>query len=327
MIRAARLSFRLAGIILASAALAGGPGSTTGAFLKLPSGARAIAMGEAYAAGGDDIQALGWNPAGLAGVKKREFTFMHSEWVQDIRYESVAYAQPMTNFITVAGGVDFMFSGDIRGTAFGDMARGLAEGPENVPYATLAKSFSASNVVLTAGAAVDVSGMRWIAIPSVQAGMNVRALLQKIADQSANGAVVDVGARWGPTFAPNLTLALVGQNLGPSINSKGTPITMRLGAAYRLLDRNLLLDLDYYQPVDNYGRISAGAEYWYRNMLAIRGGYGFQHEADLNKLDTNGLEGLTLGCGFRYQMVQVDYAFRTEGFLGAAHRMSLTFKF
>ena len=46
----------------------GSRGTTTANFLKLGAGARAEAMGGAYAAVADDATALYWNPAGLTRI-------------------------------------------------------------------------------------------------------------------------------------------------------------------------------------------------------------------------------------------------------------------
>lgn len=282
-------------------------------------------MAETYAAAGDNVQAIGWNPAGLAYVQAREFTFMHAEWLEDIRYESLAYAQNIANFITVGAGIDFLLSGTIDRTSFVDTA-GLLEGPEQWAI-DLGDTFTANNFVMTAAAAVDASGMRWITLPNVKAGINVRMLMQSIDEQSLTSAVVDLGALWGPQFAPNLTLALVGRNLGPAIGGNVPPLSIRLGGAYRMLNKALVAAIEYYQAVDNYGQFSIGSEYWYRNLIAVRGGYKFQGRIDLNELGTNGLEGLALGGGFRYRIVTVDYAFSSFGFFGATHRVSLTVNF
>lgn len=323
-------------ILLPLTTRAGGPGSTSEAFLKLPSGARAIGMGESYTAAGDDVQSIGWNPAGIARMQRREFTFMHAEWFQGITYNSIAYAMPLGGFIFVGGGVDFLDSGKIDKTTFNDFGTGLGSviGPESVGFTSGTDTFSVSNVVVTGTGAVDLSGLRWIPIPNVQGGMNVRVLMQKIDKQSAAGAIVDLGALWTPVTVPNLTAAAVAQNLGPSVGGKIPPFTFRLGAAYKWLNGNLLTASDLLIPVDNYPKLSLGAEYWYKNLISFRSGYVLtgnsatkKFGADPNLYGTGGLEGLSMGAGFRYQIVQLDYAFATLGFLGATHRVSLTVHF
>jgi hypothetical protein len=286
-------------------------------------------MGESYVAAGDDVQAIGWNPAGIARIQGREFTFMHAEWFQGIRYESLAYAQPLMGFIDVAGGVDFLNSGTIDKTTFSDLY-GLSGGPEHSPF-SMDGTFSVSNVVVTGAGAVDASGLRWLPIPGIQAGMNVRALMSKIDKTSTASAVVDMGALWTPERMPNWTFGIVGQNMGPAIGKTGgkkiPPITFRTGAAWKSTAKNIVVDCDVLVPVDNYPKISIGGEYWYKKIICFRGGYKFQGKIDLNEYNSGGLEGLSMGAGFKYNIVEIDYAFATLGFLGATHRLSLTVNF
>ena len=58
-----------------------GVGIGAATFLEIGVGARAAAMGGAYAAISDDATALYWNPAGVAWVDGLQIEFMHSEWL------------------------------------------------------------------------------------------------------------------------------------------------------------------------------------------------------------------------------------------------------
>ncbi len=317
-------------LLCAGTAGAGGPGSTAAPFLKLPTGARAIGMGESYVAAGDDVQAISWNPAGISKMRNRQFTFMHSEWIEGIRYESLAYAQPFAGLFSLGGGVDFLLSSPIDRTVFvqGSGNAGMVEGPEKWGVDSGQGVFEVSNVVVTAAGAVDASAMHLIPLPNVQMGINVRALVQKVDKESAFGGIFDLGAMWSPETMRDLRLGIVAQNVGPALKSGGgsniPPISFRMGVAYWLFNRVMTLAADYYQPIDNLARLSAGCEYWYRNALAMRVGYRYQSKIDLNEYKTGGLEGFSLGAGFRFQPVQVDYAYATLGFLGPTHRISLT---
>ena len=66
-------------------------GTTSAQFLKIGAGARAIGLGGAYAALGDDIYSIYWNPAGIARSKSNsEVTFNHAEWLADMTYDFAA---------------------------------------------------------------------------------------------------------------------------------------------------------------------------------------------------------------------------------------------
>ena len=66
----------------AAAALSAAPASATkyaGEFLRIPVGARAIAMGGAFSAVSDDATAPYWNPAGMVYLPYREVIVQHAE--------------------------------------------------------------------------------------------------------------------------------------------------------------------------------------------------------------------------------------------------------
>ena len=88
--------------------ICGGPGTTGAAFLKLGAGSRPVAMGEAFVAAADDINALYWNPAGLALADGKQVSFVHTEWFQSIRYEYLAYCQQALGG-TIGAGITYLY--------------------------------------------------------------------------------------------------------------------------------------------------------------------------------------------------------------------------
>ena len=64
-------------------------GTTAAQFLKIGVGARALAMGGAYAATSNDATALYWNPAGLSSLKKNEILLDHQDWILDVDLDFV----------------------------------------------------------------------------------------------------------------------------------------------------------------------------------------------------------------------------------------------
>src|SRR5690348_6207186 len=73
---------------------------TGAAFLKIGVGARPIAMGSAFTAQADDVNAIGWNPAGLGRMQRSELSATHTEWLSDLRYDFLGAALP-TRFGTM----------------------------------------------------------------------------------------------------------------------------------------------------------------------------------------------------------------------------------
>jgi len=83
-----------AGLASATSLYAAGVGTTAAQFLKIGVGARAVAMGGAFSAVADNIDAIYWNPAGLSRLEKREFTASHAEMFESTRLDFLAYAHP-----------------------------------------------------------------------------------------------------------------------------------------------------------------------------------------------------------------------------------------
>ena len=65
-------------------------------FLDIGVGARALAMGEAYAALGGDASSIFWNPSGIANVQNGDFFAGFTSWPADINLYSVAIAKRTT---------------------------------------------------------------------------------------------------------------------------------------------------------------------------------------------------------------------------------------
>src|SRR2546426_219154 len=69
--------------------------------LKLQTGPRAIAMAESFAGIADDVNAIQYNPSGLAYLGEKQLTLMHAVWFQDIFYDHLAVAWPIQDVGTI----------------------------------------------------------------------------------------------------------------------------------------------------------------------------------------------------------------------------------
>lgn len=84
--------------------------------------------------------------------------------------------------------------------------------------------------------------------------------------------------------------------------------------------RGLTLSMDVNMPMDAQPDIYTGAEYWIKDIFALRTGYKYQSM----KNGLGSLSNLAGGLGFRIRRYQLDYAFVPRGALGNnTHMFSL----
>jgi hypothetical protein len=99
-------------------------------------------------------------------------------------------------------------------------------------------------------------------------------------------------------YSRDVVFGLTGVNLinavswnSPDNTIERNPFYLKASAAGWFLNRQLVIGFDY--DLDKINRYHLGTEFWYQEMVALRGGL-------------NG-ETPTLGLGFRYDMLQIDY--------------------
>ncbi len=292
----------VAAIQMSSAAFAAGAGTTGADVLKIGVGARAMAMGEAYAAQADDVSSLYWNPGGLALMQERQASFMYNQMYQGLNYSNVGLGIPLDNG-AVGGSVSYLGYGDIDGFD----ASGNATGAQ-----------SAHSAVGTLGAAW--LGNQW------SLGANVKGIQQKLADESATGAAFDVGGTIiypKPVMGGTIRFGLTQRNLGSGLSylqqKDPLPSELRAGiAAVQMMRKKLNLSFDYAKPKADDARLQGGAEFWFAPFLAVRAGY---------VADDNEGSGIRTGAGLRIRGVSFDYAYASGGDLGITHRYELSFRF
>jgi hypothetical protein len=306
------------GIFIAAMAIAAlshaDQGTTAASFLKLQTGPRAIAMGESFAGVADDVNAIQYNNAGLAFLKKKELTLMHALWFQDIFYDHIGLAWPIEGIGTIGFSVLYLNAGAFDKYVLDSANQPVAQG-----------QFTASSM------AAGLSYARPI-VPTVSAGINIKMIQETIDGASASSVAVDLGTLW-KTPVKGLAAGLYIANLGPSLGfdqAFSLPINVRLGVGFKPSDA-IAVDCDYTQPIETAGVFSLGGEYVYKKVFALRLGYKYQGAVDYNQT-FNGFgpavaAGLTLGGGFQYGNYSLDYAYTNYGFLGTPHRFAITAKF
>lgn len=274
-----------------------GAGNTGLAFLKLGVTSRSISLGEAVVANSYDASATHYNPAALFNGSKVNLVFMHNEQVLGVRTEFLGAKISMNRF---ALGLS------LNNTAVDDIEI------REIPGASIEK-FNAQNFALGLSAGYKVNEM-------ISLGITGKFLFEKIYVDNASGFAIDLGGLYTKN---NLSLGLAVSNLGSMSELKNEstklPVSLRGGVSYLVgipkLISNLRISVDGYKVLDGGTmHANAGAEFLYKDFLAIRVGYQSGYE---NK-------GLTTGIGLKYKALNLDYAFVPYKYsLGSSHTITL----
>ncbi len=292
---------------------------TAGAqFLRVPVGARAVALGQAYTACATDGSAPFWNPAGLMRTPgRRNLFFAHNDYAADIDLEYAAYHWHGQNFgYGIFAGM--LLSGDIpRTTELYQEGTGQTfEANQYVLGFSLARamtdrfSFGGSikyfqenlDEFTTRGALFDLGILYFVGVGDLRVGFAVRNIG---ADLRPGGTPPELG----PGYVPPTEFQ---SYAAPTSGSFGVAYTWRLGGRTALLTT-----ADFHHPTDFSESFRLGAELQLDRRLDLRGGY-----------ETNRDEGgLAAGFGVRLARdrwdIRLDYALRDMGHFGTVHQLSL----
>ena len=289
-------------------------GTTTGfAFLNLPAGARAAALGGAYTAIADDPSAAFWNPAGIAaatpltGKDEVAVSGVHHESIQNFRQDLVA--------ATLRRG------GDGLSLAFNSHYTGGIDGTDAIgnPLGT----FGASDFAIAGGYAATVA-------PGTRVGGTLGWVSESIAGTSASTLTYSLGGLYSPGGLAGLTLGAAVRQLGGSprfATADGAegeavpqPLTLAGGASFAGGKPSLrwLVSGEVSKLKGEDVEARAGLEVRPAAPLALRAGWMFGQDA----------ADLTAGAGILVGNVAFDYAFVPyHDDLGSSHRAGLTARF
>ena len=274
----------------------------TGAqFLKIDTDARLSGMASAGVASALGVNALNYNPAGLAAMTGPEAAFSHSQWLMDSTHDFIGFGMPVKK-MSMALGVTRLSNGKMEGRA----DDGSAAGGYSAYDQAVSLGFGFKNV-----------------------GGAVKYIQSSIAGVKAQAFAVDLGAKQKLSRLP-VTFGLGVQNLGTGIKylsqRDNLPLSVNAGFTFMILP-GMGLSLDVKRLVyDKQTVFSAGTEYAMmtgNNLgFALRGGYGLT-----GLTQNNEKSGLCLGAGVMALGAQLDYAVSPETGLGSVQRITLKKKF
>ncbi len=273
------------------------------AFLDIGSGARAAALSGAFTAVGDDLDDAYWNPAGLAGMDKSELGFEYSDWLLDMKHQSLSGVFPMKR--------------GVSGFQFIRLSQPPLErrGADRV-YEGNFQSYSQSLGLLFSR---KVSG-------SLTGGVKFQFIQSKLDADKAATVALDFGSLYRAEGSPlsfGLTVKNVGRGLKYIDQRDGLPLTVSFGGLYAP-HTGLNLSLDIKRRIYSCRTIlSVGGEYSVMPSLSLRGGYMTEQGPAGTESQ---LSGFSAGLGFSFLNYEMDYAFSPAGEFGDVHIFSLKAK-
>ncbi|MDE2509928.1 MAG: PorV/PorQ family protein [Elusimicrobia bacterium] len=289
-----------------------GIGTSGSEFLLLDTSARGIAMGSAMTAVTDDSSSLYWNPAGLAKVPRMSATFMHAQYVADITYEALSYAQRVNDASVFGAGFRYLDGGSIPQTDLQGSAVGTFH-----PRSYVGEVGWGQSIYDLSDSDMDVA-----------MGVTGKAIRSDLGLATANGYAVDVGIQTRIfTSALAYDAAFAVQNIGTGQKFDQVrdtlPLRIRLGGSVKPVHA-LTLSLEGVAPINDAPYAASGVEY---ALEVERGITGFAR-AGVNTLTYESLgvsSMLSFGVGMKINDLSFDYAFVPMGVLGAAtHRITIS---
>jgi len=314
-------------------------GTSAAAFLRIPVGAKAIAMGGAYVSLANDASALYWNTAGIANLQKNEVIGVHSDWFAGIRFDFAALVISLQDY----GSLGL----SITSLNMDDMKVRTIEQPEGT-----GELFSAGDL------AIGISYARYFS-DRFAIGFTTKYIQQRIWHMQASAIAIDMGTTFKTDLLSGMVIGASISNFGTSLQLAGRdtrrfssidplklgsndripqniemdswdlPLVFQLGVSTRAYhDENFswIVAVDAVDPSDNYKSVNTGTELMYRDFLFLRAGYSalFLSDAEGGLSFGLGLKSLSLLSNV---MLDFDYAFRDMGRLQEVHTFSINVLF
>lgn len=319
--------------------------------LLIPVGSVGTALGGSYTAGISGIEAMYWNPAGIANSdKSAEVMVSHMKYIADINL----------NYVGVQGNFGkFGFLGvSIKSLDFGD-----------IPVTT---SFATDGTGETYSPSYSIFGVTYgrRMTDRILFGVTSKIVSERIMEVSASGVAFDFGVQYKTEMGLEIGVSL--RNMGTGMKFDGSnleqrvdmpnyvsqpigqkedlrivsqefefPTTLDIGVAYQydIADGHSLTAMgnfkNHHFGFDEYG---AGLEYNFKMdkmAISLRGGAAAQFDPDSNKLyymSDDNIYGPSFGGGLFFQIapqlsLKIDYAYRMTERLADNQWFSLSLGF
>ncbi|WP_242133201.1 putative type IX sorting system protein PorV2 [Aestuariivivens marinum] len=308
-------------------------------FMNIGVDAAALGMSSAVTSHTADVNSGYWNPAGLLALEDNQLALMHSSYFANIaNYDYAAYAMPLDNRSAIAVSLIRFAVDDILNTTQ------LIDEQGNINYDRISL-FSTADYGLT------FSYARALPIEGLNYGVNAKVIRRIIGDFASSwGFGLDLGIQFKTkndwkfgVMARDITTtfnawaidegefatirdAVEGQNQELPETTEITIPKLQLGVSklvtfnydYTLLTAvNLNMRFEENNDIisSSFASINPalGFEFGYIDMVYLRAGMGnFQNELQIDNTQQLTFQP-SFGVGFKYNGIQIDYAFTDIG--------------
>lgn len=308
-------------------------------FMNIGVDASSISMSGAVTSTVDDVNSGYWNPAGLTAVEQGEISLMHSNYFANIaNYNYIAYAKPIDNQSAIGLSMIRFGVDDILDTTQ------LIDDQGNINYDRI-------NLFSAVDYGFIISYARKMLTKEISYGINTKIIRRIIGDFASSwGFGLDIGLQlktsnnwkfglmardisttynsWSinETRLSDIQNAIEGQNQDVPNSTEVTIPKIQLGISklhninydYRLLTSfDLIMKFEQNNNLISTEFVSinpaVGLELGYTDSVFLRLGIGnFQNELDFDN-STNMTFQPNFGLGFKFNNLEIDYAFTDVG--------------
>jgi hypothetical protein len=265
-------------LIAAAAAAAAGQSlsSIPASFVDIGFGARPAALGGAFVAVSNDVNAMMWNPAGLASMQKNQATFVHTNQLGLVPYQYYGVVHPLASGKRSLG---------LAVVSSGDQA--LRELTVQATYAQSVTSKLNAGITMKYRHASfgnnSLDGVDYFVFDPEEVSEGMQHQVQG----NASGFGVDVGMTY--VFLSKVSFGIVVKDLfapltwnsktgSTTVSSKGSyteslPAELAIGSAMQVLD-DFLVVVDYNPALSKTvsNKVRAGGEITLLKIIALRAG-------------------------------------------------------
>jgi len=313
-------------------------------FLNIGVDAAALGMGNSVASHTADVNSGYWNPAGLVNLEDSQLALLHSNYFANIaNYNYIAFAKPLDDRSAIALSLIRFGVDDILDTTQ------LIDDQGNINYDRV-------SLFSTADYALTFSYARKLPLDGFSYGINAKVVRRIIGDfanswgfgldagiqfQSKNDWKFGIMARditttfnaWSfdDDKLADIQNAIDGKNQTVPEQTELTIPKLQIGMSKKFIfhyDYSLLTSFDINVRFEENNDVistsfasvnpALGFEFGYTDLVFLRAGLGnFQNELQLDNSENLSFQP-SLGLGFKYRGIQIDYAFTDIGDQSAA---------